>query len=382
MLTTLILTLLTFSPVQFLQTEVALSKGSSWSQDFILAPGDSLKVTASCLRQVGSSCGPFGALGDIFSKKGDNVGKAALSEWHGGTITSVFEQYRPELVYYSENGGAYTLTIENHSGHRTNLYSLTATRVPTQKKHAKFDASFRADTSYETTWTTEDRQRLVRTDTVRDTTWITQPDSVLVSIDTTTESVFDEVRKVPSLLGPGDPFTFVDFVLPDNTYRWAYWVGVEEAYSVMKQVFGAVLKTAGTALTLTDPVAAFAVGKLDDIMTGKSGSVDINYQLLGLKNGKLDTIVLGGRIREASRRMSSVGEKQFAFVLDNMYSKATAKDVHVKVVAVLLNKTYRYIETRIPTVKTRSVPLYEPYEERVPEVMETVTPRTPWKARD
>jgi hypothetical protein len=132
MTTSLCIVVLAFAPVRVCQTEQTLAKGGSWSCSFILAPGDSLKVRALCLRQVGSCCGPLGGLGDIILRKGDNVGRMIVSEWHGGVITSVYGQNSPELVYCSSGGGAYTVSIENHSGHRTNLYSVSAERIPTR----------------------------------------------------------------------------------------------------------------------------------------------------------------------------------------------------------------------------------------------------------
>ncbi|MEO0078702.1 MAG: hypothetical protein ABIK86_06875, partial [candidate division WOR-3 bacterium] len=69
-----------FAPVQVFQTEQTLAKGAAWSRDLILAPGDTLRVNASFVRQTGSSCGPFGFLGDFALRRGDNVGRVMLSE--------------------------------------------------------------------------------------------------------------------------------------------------------------------------------------------------------------------------------------------------------------------------------------------------------------
>ena len=109
--TILCLVLLSYAPATFLQTEITLEQAKTWTHDFILAPGDSLKVEASCLRQVGSSCGCLGGLGDVFLRKGDNVGRAAISVWRGDVVTSVYEQTKPEILYFTDKGGAFTLSI-------------------------------------------------------------------------------------------------------------------------------------------------------------------------------------------------------------------------------------------------------------------------------
>jgi hypothetical protein len=357
------------SPAQFLQTEVTLSKGRTWSSDFILAPGDSLTVNVECLRTVSSSCGPFGWLGDVLLKKGDNVGEARISEWHGNVITSAWEQNRPQLSLSSAQGGALTLTVANHSGHRANVYAVKAWRTPTAKKYVGFQPTFEADTTAETTWTKQTKQRLIREDILHDTTWETVHDSTLLSVDTITEDVLDEAKHIPA--GATD---ITSFGIPADAVKWAYWVGVEEAYSAMKQLLGAAAKAAGFAVE--GPVAAFAVGKLADLSTGTSSNSDIGCTLNQSIYGSWSPIVLAGRVKDSYRRRDGSGSYCFGF--DNSYSILTDKTVHVKVVAVKVSPSYSVSTRNEPRVKIKKVPIYQDYDVNVPSIDIQVQPKKTW----
>lgn len=372
MLNLVYVVLVGFAPAEFIGADVVLKKGESWSHSFILAPGDSLRANAVLRQKVGSSCGALAALGDIFCKKGDNVGRIAVDEWEGNTVASVWEQVSPSLSCVSERGGAYTLTVENHSGHRTNLYSVRAARVPVSKRYVGFVPEFVADTAFDTTWTTEVRQRLLREEITKDTTWEENAESTLVSVDTLTDDVLDEVKHVPS-----QSTELVQFEIPSDAERWAYWVGVEEAYSALKRLLGPAAQAAGYALG--GPVAAYAAGAISDLAgQSNTSNIDVGYTLDQMNDYGYTRIVNGGRVKASYRKMPCSGYRHYSFHLDNSYSVLTPKSVHVKVVSVKTVKNYSVEVSNLPVVTTRKVPIYQDYEVKVPHVTYRVTPVQTW----
>ncbi|MEO0078554.1 MAG: hypothetical protein ABIK86_06100, partial [candidate division WOR-3 bacterium] len=286
--------------------------------------------------------------------------------------TSVYEQRAPEVVFHSATGGAYTVTIENHSGHRTNLYSIAAVRIPSEKKYADHDPTFRSDTSYETTWTVETRKRLVREEIVRDTSWRIEYDSTLIGVDTISEDLLDEEKYIPA--GSSDN---VSFDVPSDVDRWAYWVGAKEAYSAMKQLLGGTARVASVAFT--GPLAAFAAGAISDLTASTSTNTDIGYTLSRWDGTTWVRFVVGGRVKQSFRRMDVAGS--FSIELDNSYSVLTGKTVHVQVSAIKFRKNYSVQARNVPTVTTRKVPVYEDFNVNVPHVKLVETPRLPWSRR-
>jgi hypothetical protein len=367
--------------MQFVQTEVTLGGGKTWTRDFILAPGDSLKITASCLRQVGSSCGCLGGLGDIFLRKGDNVGRAALSEWRGDIVTSVYEQYRPEILYYTDKGGAFTLSIENHSGHRTNLYSITGARIPTQKEYAKLDASFRADTSHETTWV-EEPVFTTFYDTVQelrqwtDTTYDTVPKSVL-----TTDIVLEGTQMQL-------------FELPEgSTGELAYSMFSNEAALKQKnEEVKSSITTMGRALTLVNP----AYGLLAGVIAAVSNPDGMNYsykmyegrtnwrgetdpRLFGYATGVANVVGKEEDVKVGTSCALTItaGSKSLGQNVGEFLGGAKPK-VYIDLATNVLVPRMQKKSAQVQVVKERSE---QTGTKRVPKVESNVTPHLPWSQR-
>jgi len=387
MLIAVCLALLAYAPVQFLQTEVTLSKGSSWSQDFILAPGDSLKVNVSCLRQVSSSCGCLGGLGDLFMRKGDNVGRAALSEWHGGVVTSVFEQYRPEILHYTDKGGAFTLSIENHSGHRTNLYSITAARIPAQKKYASFDASFRADTAYETTWVNEPVYKTVKdtsyelrkwTDTLYD-----EKPAELKQGTTTLYSSFNAAFK------PGSDKSEVNFYLPENStgkVGFAVFTDLEKLKRLQeesRQQWKATQSAASVVGTFSLGYGA-AIGIAMGLISAVSNSGDgaFTYYLVDDDGRNLYNAGQVFRYYDCGENVSDAlfprnlqPGKMYYLELHNpsTFNKAT---VAYQIATTVREPRFEKHSETVPVIEKRQV---QTGTRRVPRVKSTIAPRLPWK---
>jgi hypothetical protein len=338
-------------------------------------------VSASHLRQVGSSCGCLGGLGDIFLRKGDNVGRVALGEWHGGIVTSVYEQYRPEILYYTDKGGAFTLFVENHSGHRTNLYSVTAARIPTQKEYAKLDASFRADTSHETTWV-EEPVFTTFYDTVQELRQWT---------DTTYDTVLKSVLTTDIVL---EGTQVLLFELPEgSTGELAYSMFSNEA--ALKQKNEEVrnsITTLGRALTQVNP----AYGLLAGVISAVSNPDGMNYsykmyesrtnwrgetdpRLFGYATGVANVVgkVEDVRVGTSCALTMTAGSKNFGQNVGEFLGGAKPK-VYIDLATNVLIPRMQKKSAQVQVVKERSE---HTGTRRVPMVESNVTPRLPWNQR-
>jgi len=370
------------TPVQFLQTEVTLAKGESWTRDFILAPGDSLKVQASYLRQVGSSCGCLGGLGDVFMRKGDNVGRAAISEWHGDVVTSAYEQYRPEVVYYSDHGGAFTLTVENHSGHRTNVYSIAAWRIPTQMKYAEFDGSFHADTSHETTWVVEPVYK-----TVKDTSY---------KLHKWTDTLYDEkpaklkqatTTLYRGILQHGSNQSEVNFLLPDNStgkVGFALCTDSERLRQLQEESRRKWQAAKTASMFVPDVGAALGVAMGLISAVANSGDGAFTYYLVddegraGYNAGQpFRSYDNGERVSDALFTRELQPGKMYYLELYNP-SKRDKAVVAYQIATILKEPRLEKHSETVPVVSVRQV---QTGNRRVPSVKMSITPHLPWSQK-
>ena len=371
--------LLVYAPIEFLKSEVTLGSGKTWARSFILAPGDSLKVEASCIRQVGSSCGCLGGLGDIFLRKGDNVGRAAISEWHGDVVTSAYEQYRPKVVYYSDKGGAFTLSIENHSGHRTNLYSVTAARTPTEKKYASFDASFKADTAHETTWVDEPVYK-----TVKDTSY---------ELHKWTDTLYDEK---PADLKNGSTTLYrgilgsnrseVTFYLPDNStgkVGFALFTDLDrlrrlqaeaqEKSKGLAQVAGAIPNpyavAAGVVLGILGPVTNSGDGAFNFYLVDEEnrGYYNAKQSFRSFEKGESVSDLLFTRIL-------ATGRMYYVELVNTSFLDKTL--VAYQIATTVREPRFENHSETVPVVRVRKV---QTGTRRVPRVESNITPHLPWR---
>lgn len=380
MIVALCMMVLAYTPVQVLQTEQTLARGRSWSQDFILAPGDSLKVNVACLRQVGSCCGPLGPLGDVFLRKGDNVGRATVSEWRGGVITSAYQQYRPELTYYSAGGGAYTVVIENHSGHRTNLYSVSATRIPTQKKYAKFDASFKADTAYETTWVDEPVYRTYRDTVIEHREWVdTLYDEKPAAIKQGSTTLYRGIL--------GSNTSTINFCVPENstgTVGFALFTDMDRLRQIQEEARGKFKQLATGAEFI--PKYGAAIGIAMGLLSGIANSGDGAFSYAVMNEDNLAKHDAG-----QPSRCFDQGESMSDALFTCTMQPGCIYYVRLKNSSFLDKSVVGYqiaTTVREPRYEPQSedVPLVEERQEqvgtkRVPKVGEIVTPHLPWNKK-
>ena len=380
--------LLAYAPVGFLQSEVTLRSGETWSRDFILAPGDSLKVEASCLRQVGSSCGCLGGLGDIILRKGDNVGRAAISEWHGDVVTSAYQQHKPEVVYYSDKGGAFTLSIENHSGHRTNLYSLAATRTPTKKGYESFDVSFKADTSYETTWVDEPVYS-----TAKDTSYVRREwtDTLYDEEPRDLKSSTTTLDAVANLLGSYE--SEVNFYLPENStgkVGFALFTDAERLRQVQEESRRKwqEARAVSSVMAAVDPsgvsaALGIAMGLISAV--SNSGGGTFTYYVVDSEGRSYYDAKQVFRYYDYGQNVSNAlfplnlqPGKMYYLKLHNpsTFNKAV---VAYQIATTVREPRFENHSETVPVVKKRQV---QTGTRRVPRVESNVTPHLPWNPRE
>ncbi len=364
----IVLSLMAFPEVVVQRGEVHLPANGVWQQDVVFAPGDSIRIDAGFARKGSSSWGCLAA--PFASSEPDVIDAVTFSNWEGPTIEQYFGTHEAKLVHVTEEGGPFTLILRNNSGHRQKYVNLLISRVPASAKYASFNTTFRTDSLYDTTWTMEKRQRLLRTETIHETTWVVKNESRLVRVDTTTREIVDATKHIPA--GSADQ-VYVD--IPTGTSSWTYWLGAEEAYSFLKDAMKASFKLGGALAA--DPVLAVALGAASEFANvDASTNIDIAYHLDAYRFGSWTTVIPGGRIKGEGRTMQPDWlANKYCINLDNTYSIMTAKNVHVRAVALQCTDVRESYQTQLPQVKVLSNPIYEPYDERVPVVKMRVIPR-------
>jgi hypothetical protein len=367
----IILSVIGFQQVIVQRGEVLLPAKGVWRQDFAFAPGDTIAADVSFARKGSSSWGCLAA--PFASSEKEVIDEISLSNWQGPTIEQYYGKSNSKMIHFTADGGPFTLILRNNSNHRQKYVNLAISRVPASSAYVNFSTAFRADSLYDTTWTIETRQRLVRTETIRETTWTVKNESRLVRIDTTTQEVVNVTKHIPA--GSLDR---VYFDVPAGTSNWTYWIGVEEAYSFLKDAMKAGLKLAGALAA--DPVLAVALGAADGFVNvDASTNIDIRYDLDAYKLGNWSTVIPGGRVKGEGRLMQPDWlSNKYCVRLDNTYSVMTPKNVRVHAVAVQRKEVRESYQIQLPQVKVLNNPIYESYEERVPVVKMRVIPSKSW----
>jgi hypothetical protein len=123
-----------------------------------------------------------------------------------------------------------------------------------------------------------------------DTAYTTVDERYLVKSDTAVSDVTDAVAKVHSVGNMNGNKTTLNFVLPQNTIAWSYYIGVDQAGQVaFENATRELSKTAGPILRRIPgygPLAALALGGASYLAQLQSGE-DIDYWIVEGNNGVL-----------------------------------------------------------------------------------------------
>lgn len=200
-----------------------------------------------------------------------------------------------------------------------------------------------------------------------DTTFSAQEKTYVVCSDTTLVDVINSKVRVHSQTNLDNPNkTLVDFVLPANTIKWTYWIGVgnegQEAYQKDQANFS---KIGAKVLGSFNPLAGFAFGLIS--MTHVSIGDNVKYyfmrssveaqkfslgqEFLQFKNGNIVTDF--GLMNYSTK----TNEKYFiGLVNDNMMQGI---DVTVKILAVVVTNKYKTVVENVPSYTNKLTPVNE-----------------------
>lgn len=95
-----------------------------------------------------------------------------------------------------------------------------------------------------------------------DTSYIAKENTYLVSSDTSFVDIIDSRVRVHSQTNLENPNkTIVDFIIPANTIKWTYWIGVgEEGQEAFKNDYAAFSKTGSKLIGAVNPLVGLAFG--------------------------------------------------------------------------------------------------------------------------
>lgn len=314
----------TFEHQTVFQGEIELPARSSRELVFAFAEGDSLFLEASVV-------------------KGNDISRLEIMRWDGPVIYSSSAKPKITAALRIPRTTGIIIEFTNTALFRGKLIGVTITRKPTRAEYIDFDTQFRTDTLYDTTWTTEYRQRVVKVNTI-------------------SEDVVNTTLKLGArLVGPNTRTTY-SFKLPEGTSQWAYWVGLEEAYSYMKDTMGDALKVYGAI----DPVGALALNLVSNLVVGGTKN-DIHYYIADSDNASLFMDEEAFRVYYKGKNIIAdyklikdlIPTFRLYFCLDNSHSTLTEKTVILRVVAVKLEPQYETYEVKVPHIKMKIMPKWD-----------------------
>lgn len=200
-----------------------------------------------------------------------------------------------------------------------------------------------------------------------DTTYAARENTYLISSDTSMVDVIDSKVRVHSQTNLDNPNkTIVDFIIPKNTIKWTYWIGVgNEGQQAFQQdqanfsrsgtkVIGSINPLAGLAfglITMThanigENVKYYFMPTWEDVLKFKAGQTFMQF-----KNGNVVTDF--GLLNYATKNNA-----KYYIGLEND-NVAQGIDVNIKILAVTVNNKYKTVTEKVPTYTNKSVPVNE-----------------------
>lgn len=196
-------------------------------------------------------------------------------------------------------------------------------------------------------------------------TWSTRSDTsvvvkmvpVVIKTDTLSDVVLNKTIKVDA-----GTRTWFDFVIPDGTTTWAYWIGVGQEAEKQFQEFAGGLAQAGGALVM-DPIAAFALNQVPALLQLNQGS-PINYHLIQdvpslnafMARQQFRGLKHGVNVISDYAKMDTPRAGRVYVGLNNEGAILLARTVTIKVVAIKLVNQTRDEERREIVVQQVKIP--------------------------
>jgi hypothetical protein len=183
-------------------------------------------------------------------------------------------------------------------------------------------------------------------DTYYDTTYTTVMESYIDRSDTVISNLQDRVIKVNHLTAPGSSKSTFNFVLPENTVSWSYYISADKAgLQVYQEAAKELNSRSGSIIEKFPkygPLAAVALNANSYLAKLDTGQ-HINYWIVEddnaelFKSGEQFRFIKKGKVINDFSQMEP-RDLVFYFCLHNDY-KDTPVTVTVKITAILVNET-------------------------------------------
>ena len=184
-------------------------------------------------------------------------------------------------------------------------------------------------------------------DEYNDTTYTNEVETFIDRSDTVINNFQDRTIKVNPLTAPGSSKVTFNFMLPENTVSWSYYVcadkGGQQVYQEANKSLTANRPSVIEKFPKYGPLAAVALDAPSYLIRIDTGQ-HINYWIVEnenaelFKNGEQFRFIKKGRGINDFSRMEP-GDRSFFFCLHNDYKDAQVT-VMVKITAVLINEKF------------------------------------------
>ena len=197
-------------------------------------------------------------------------------------------------------------------------------------------------------------------DSYNDTAYVTEIENYISKADTIINNFQERTIKVNPTSAPGTSKATFNFVLPENTVAWSYYLTAEKVGQQVYQDAGKVLVSNATQAVSKfpsySPLAAVALER-PSFLTRLDTGMHINYWVV--ESDHADAFMTGQQFRFVKKgkaindfsRMEP-GDKAFNFCFHNDH-KDTQVSVSVKITAILINETLASREVRRMIVTPR-----------------------------
>lgn len=199
--------------------------------------------------------------------------------------------------------------------------------------------------------------------TVSDTTYNIVKEQVLVKLDTVIHNITDNVVMVNSSSNLSGNRSSFNFILPNNTVSWSYYVGVNQEGQIAYKAAIKKLQESNSTINLISgygPLAALALGGASFLSQLESGE-DITYFIVDGDNinlflsGMQFRYYKTGKVINDFSKMTTplTGNLHFGLMNDNVM---TGVSVSVKITAIQVNQVYENKDVRKMNVVTKQEP--------------------------
>ncbi|MBA7522308.1 hypothetical protein ES705_14426 [subsurface metagenome] len=313
------------NPVDVTDMIFNIGGGSEKSFCFKFATGDTIVINASVT-------------------KGNDISEISVIQWPTSIKFQAIEiQNIENKKIFVPKTSVYTIKLKNTATFKSKTYQINIKRRPSNEDLVMFNTAVEWDTLY-------------------DTTYVADVEEVLLGVDTIPEEIVNTQVKVGSQLS-GDYRSYIQIDMPEGTDYLAYWIGVGQEANEGLREMTQKLPEAAVALSIINPVAAFAVGLVPQLFTLSQGQqVDYyfiaDYQNLTnfLSGQAFYMIKKGEEVITDYAKMDAPQQRRMYLGLYNSHGRLSDRLVTINIVAVRIEPQYEYRDIKRPVVKKKAVP--------------------------